>query len=242
MTKHRADAKSDMAMQRKARAFLNKLVRHLKSRRSDKWIESETGQVFVFADQVDLAKTHFTHRRRQPKLREGVIFFLEHPIGAEDNESYGEWIWILRNPDQLPRPPEEVVELAAEYFDIEDPEEAWDFVNPENILESAEAWDNDGFAYEVWEAFAPAGYRTPDGAVILDWREADLEGPIHEEEYYRHYRKYGDPDSSLPPLSQEARSARRPPPPARLVGALHDTVHREVGWARPGRTRKTQKK
>jgi DNA-binding transcriptional regulator YiaG len=40
--------------------------------------------------------------------------------------------------------------------------------------------------------------------------------------------------TSLPraPLSAEARTARQPPPPEDLVGALQDRVHREVGKAR----------
>jgi hypothetical protein len=39
-----------------------------------------------------------------------------------------------------------------------------------------------------------------------------------------------------PPLSREAAEDRRPSPPSELVGALHDTVHVEVGRGRPART------
>lgn len=39
-----------------------------------------------------------------------------------------------------------------------------------------------------------------------------------------------------PPLAEGARAARRPPPPNEHVGALHDTVHREIGQSRMPRT------
>jgi len=39
-----------------------------------------------------------------------------------------------------------------------------------------------------------------------------------------------------PPLAEHARAARRPPPPNEQVGALHDTVHREIGQSRMART------
>jgi len=44
-----------------------------------------------------------------------------------------------------------------------------------------------------------------------------------------------------PPLSESARAARKPPPPDERVGALHDTVHREVGQSRLARTVKVNR-
>ena len=44
-----------------------------------------------------------------------------------------------------------------------------------------------------------------------------------------------------PLLSESARAARKPPPPAERVGALHDTVHREVGQSRLARTIKVDR-
>ncbi len=41
-------------------------------------------------------------------------------------------------------------------------------------------------------------------------------------------------------LSAAARSARMPPPPDRLVGALHDPVGREVGRIRRALTARVQ--
>jgi len=51
------------------------------------------------------------------------------------------------------------------------------------------------------------------------------------------------PQRSMPalaPLSAAARAARRPPPPDERVGALHDSVHREVGKSRAARTVKAK--
>jgi len=39
-----------------------------------------------------------------------------------------------------------------------------------------------------------------------------------------------------PPLSRAAREARRPRPPAELVDALQDRVHKEIGKYRAGKS------
>ena len=44
-----------------------------------------------------------------------------------------------------------------------------------------------------------------------------------------------DDAESLHPLSDSASLARRPLPPEELVGALHDTVHKNIGKGRPAR-------
>jgi hypothetical protein len=43
------------------------------------------------------------------------------------------------------------------------------------------------------------------------------------------------------PLAETARAARKPLPPDERVGALHDTVHREVGQSRLARTIKVDR-
>lgn len=43
------------------------------------------------------------------------------------------------------------------------------------------------------------------------------------------------------PLSSEAQEARKPRPPEELVGALQDSVHKNVGKARPTRSKKIKK-
>jgi DNA-binding transcriptional regulator YiaG len=46
----------------------------------------------------------------------------------------------------------------------------------------------------------------------------------------------------LKPLSPEAIASRLPPPPEDLVGALQDTIHREVGRSRPAKTTRSRKR
>jgi DNA-binding transcriptional regulator YiaG len=48
--------------------------------------------------------------------------------------------------------------------------------------------------------------------------------------------------SKLKPLSPEAIASRLPPPPEDLVGALQDTIHREVGKSRPAKTTRSRKR
>ena len=47
---------------------------------------------------------------------------------------------------------------------------------------------------------------------------------------------------TLPPLSPAALEARRPTPPEELVGALQDSVHREMGRGRAARTAKGKRR
>lgn len=126
--------------------------------------------------------TDLTHRRNSKTLRNGHILFVEHGTQCEGpNAGYGEWVWVLNT--DLPTVPQEVVDLAADFFDL-DEDEAARWVNPENIVDSADAWDNEEFVSLVWETFYAVGYRLPDGAVILDHTDVDFIGPIHETEYY----------------------------------------------------------
>lgn len=127
---------------------------------------------------------HMTHRRHNPTLREGLILFLEHEPGKSANSSYGKYVWVLHQ--RLPRVPSKVVAFAAEFYDVSKAEASAE-VNPHDILDTAKAWDDPPFVSEVWKKFEPAGYRTPDGAVVLDWRAVKLEGPLGEREYYRRY-------------------------------------------------------
>jgi hypothetical protein len=103
-----------------------------------------------------------THRRQHGELtkEEWVVLFAD-----EGNEGYGNHVWELRT--QLPRVPEEIAEFAAEFYGI-DLDEAWENVDPEDIINSAAAWDDTSFVSAVWETFEPTGFETQDGAVVLD--------------------------------------------------------------------------
>ncbi len=104
-----------------------------------------------------------THRRTSTRDSKHVMLFAER-----GNEHYGRHVWTLAT--DLPEVSSEVVEFAAEYFGIS-ADEAAALVNPRNIVDSAGAWDDAQFVSDVWQRFECAGFRTPDGAVVLD-REA----------------------------------------------------------------------
>lgn len=127
---------------------------------------------------------HATHRRAQPNLREGHIFFLEHAPGkVARNSHYGPYVWVLQS--KLPPVPDTVVEFAADYYNTDD---AYELVNPPDIVADAGAWEDNQFVYEVWDQFGePVGFSTPDGAVMLDWREANVLGPLTEDQYYERF-------------------------------------------------------
>ena len=109
-----------------------------------------------------------THRRSKPKLGTNVALFAEEG----KNVGYGKHRWTLR--EDLPPVSPEVVDFAAEYFGVP-VEEAERLVNPRNIVDSAGAWDDAQFVSDVWQKFEAKGFRTPDGAVVLDKENTKLE-------------------------------------------------------------------
>jgi len=111
-----------------------------------------------------------THRRSDRNLYTGyVTLFAE----GENNNHYGCYVWLLKTdlPDVFDVPG--LVNFAMEFFGI-DEEYAEDLVNPENIINSAGAWDDPAFVTAVWEGFGLVGVRTWDGAVVLDILAVDL--------------------------------------------------------------------
>lgn len=77
-----------------------------------------------------------------------------------------------------------------------------------------------------------------DGVIPFDLLAKDAFDEVME-------RLGAGPQWSMPaliPLSTAARAARMPPPPDERVGALHDSVHREVGKSRVVRTVKVESK
>lgn len=116
-----------------------------------------------------MSSTKLTHRRHtstHPRDTGHVVLFAE-----SGNEHYGEYEWTLET--ELRGVPDIVAEYAAEFFGI-GIEQAREIVNPDGIVSSAMAWDDHEFVSALWQAMEfgevpeAAGYRTRDGAVVLD--------------------------------------------------------------------------
>ena len=101
-----------------------------------------------------------------------VILFAE-----EGNEHYGDFYYELET--ELPQVTDELVAFTAEYYGI-DKDEARDLVDPSDIVDTAGAWDDVQFVSDVWQAMEfgqikeSAGYRTQDGAVVIDLEGVEL--------------------------------------------------------------------
>ncbi len=108
-----------------------------------------------------------THRRNNSNLSDFALLFAE----GENNEHYGDHVWTLET--ELPEVDDAVVAFAADFYQV-DLDEAEDLVKPQDIVDTAGAWDDREFCYHCWEKFGVAGYRTPDGAVVLDQLEVKM--------------------------------------------------------------------
>lgn len=109
-----------------------------------------------------------THRRNADRLNEGhVILFCDN----DKNWSYGNHVWELRS--ALPEVTAEVIAFAADCYGISEAE-ADALCNPVDIVDSAGAWDDAQFVSDLYHALGPVGFRTPDGAVVLDRYSVDI--------------------------------------------------------------------
>lgn len=115
-----------------------------------------------------------THRRHCAQLSQGyVVLFAD----SDRNSHYGQHVWTLET--ELGTVPDEIVWFAAEYYDV-DFAEAESLVKPEDIVSSAGAWDDEQFVSDLWLAMEynkvpeSPGYRTPDGAVVLDRESVEM--------------------------------------------------------------------
>jgi len=127
-----------------------------------------------------------THRRLTDKLtRQWVMLFSEDG----ENSHYGHHVWRLCT--QLPhvRDDHRVLKYAMEYYAI-DEETALGLIDPEDIIGDAGVWDDPQFVSDLWQELEPIGYRTNDGAVVLDREQVVLEY------YYNNYHG-GDDDESM---------------------------------------------
>lgn len=108
-----------------------------------------------------------THRRHTALLTNNVALMAE----GDANSSYGAYVWTVDEAD-LAEIPQALIDFAAAHYGI-DAAEAESLVDPANIVVSAGAWDDPDFV-EAWCAtyahWDVAGYRTQDGAVVLDNR------------------------------------------------------------------------
>lgn len=104
-----------------------------------------------------------------------VVQFAE----GRESEGYGEHVWVLK--DELPTIPDDLVNWTADYYEIPK-SEAWDLLNPTNIVNSGGAWDDVDFVkdlssamYEREELSTVIGYRLRNGAIVLDPLKANLQ-------------------------------------------------------------------
>ena len=121
-----------------------------------------------------------THRRSTDAIPDGdVILFGD----GMKNDHYGDYEWELRS--KLEPVPKEVVEWAAEFYGVTT-DEAQSLVDPEDIVNSAGAWDDREFVSAIWQEMEVgslaqvAGYATQDGAVVLDRTAVNMVGPDNQ--------------------------------------------------------------
>ena len=112
-----------------------------------------------------------THRRKTDQLSDYIMLFAED---EQRNEHYGPHVWTLHTELPSVDSDDKLIQFAMEYYGI-DEDAARSSLNPDNIVDSAEAWDDPQFVSEVWEALEPVGYRTQDGALVLDKTSVDLD-------------------------------------------------------------------
>ena len=119
-----------------------------------------------------------THRRTENTLsdRAIVIQFCDD----DSNQGYGDHVWTLKTELPYAGNVTELIEFAVDFYET-DADEAIRLVNPENIVNSAGAWDDEDFIEAVWKKFEPTGYRTWNGAVVLDPDQVEMEYSFENE-------------------------------------------------------------
>lgn len=121
---------------------------------------------------MNIDTTKLTH---YGEIAEGhVILFAEN-----GNEHYGEGHVCYVLETELPPVSDDIVAFAAEYYSI-DTAEARELVDPSDIVNTAGAWDDVQFVSDLWQEMEcgpikeVAGYRTQDGAVVIDRYSVEL--------------------------------------------------------------------
>ena len=86
----------------------------------------------------------------------------------------GKGLWTLKNTRPVT---DEMINFAADYFKVSK-EEATSMMNPSDVVNSAEAWDNPQFVSDLWQEFESDfiedgdSFETPDGAVSFPQSDA----------------------------------------------------------------------
>lgn len=93
---------------------------------------------------------------------------------------------------------------------------------------------------------ADRGFASQNRAMLLEDRDGVVPFDLLARGEYETFIELvgtgpGRRELKLAPLSPETLEARKPQPPEKLVGALQDRVHVDVGRARPGRAEKIKK-
>jgi len=114
-------------------------------------------------------KPRLFHRRQKRDLPNlYVIQFIE---GRYASGHFGPHRWELLT--ELPEVSYAVINFAADFYGV-DPEDIVDDVMPPSILDTAGVWDDAVFVSALWNEMERGqieespGFRTPDGAVVMD--------------------------------------------------------------------------
>lgn len=139
----------------------------------------ESGDVEAQQRIVDAAAKEagyeMSHRQSKPVMSEkgDVVLFVDD---SASNTSYGNHNFTVKG---LPEVPTYVKDFAKEYYGEDGQTE------PDDILESAQAWDDRQFVSDLWQEFEDrfisdgiVGFKTPDGGVVFDRFTALSNGQI----------------------------------------------------------------
>jgi hypothetical protein len=141
-----------------------------------------------------------SHKQRSPQInpRGDVILFVDDETS---NDSYGSYTFSVKG---LPKVPDYVKDFAKSYFGEDGQTE------PEDIIESAQAWDDRQFVSDLWQEFGDRfenegiiGFKTPDGGVVFDRVTALENGQIKSADPVTY-----DEQGNVIPLSQRFAEAK----------------------------------
>jgi hypothetical protein len=161
--------------------------------------DMETAQRMV-DEAAKKAGYNMSHRQRSPDVKKtgDVLLFVDD---TTSNTSYGSHDFVVKGLSEIP---DYVKTFAFDYYGDEGQTE------PEDILESAQAWDDRQFVSDLWQKYGDTfldegivGFKTPDGAVVFDRATALANGQIKSADPVTR-----DADGNVIPLSQRFNPAK----------------------------------